>query len=342
MSYKNFRNDIKNDSLRNLVLLYGSENLLIRWCMNEIIDKYVGEEYKETNFRDVDGDSTSVGDLIGMAVIGSFVPAKRVIVVRNFPMLFKKSAENALDLDRLLEFGNHTDYDSIVVLVLDSEHYGSLTASAKKLIKGCSSYDCERLTLPELRGFITKRMKTAGKYLGVKQLDHLIDLTGYLNRESEYTLDELENDIAKLVNATDDAEITNALIEELMVKEQDLFVFNFVDALVNNDHKTAMSMVLNILNKDESNAMQLIALLTSQFEMMYDARQLERTGDSIREMAKKLGVNEYRFKKAFKASNRFSDDKLEELVHKLYEIDGLIKSGDMDKDLALETFVLGA
>lgn len=342
MSYKNFVTDIKNDSLNNLIFLYGSENFLIRWCMNEVINRNVGEDEKESNYFDYPGDSVTVGDILGKAMMASMFAGKRVIVVRNLPMLYRKSSENELELERLLEFGQYTDQDTYVVLTLDSEHNDSLTASAKKLIKGCSSYDCERLTLPELRGFINKRFKTAGKFINAKQLDHLIDLTGYTNRESEYTLDELENDVAKLINATDDADITNELIEDLMVKEQDLFVFNFVDALVGNEHKRAMEMVLNILNKDDSNAMQLVALLTSQFEMMYDARQLERRGESIRDMAKKLGVNEYRFKKAFKASTRFTDEKLEELLTKLYQIDELIKTGDMDKDLALESFVLGA
>lgn len=343
MSYKKFVSDIKADNLGSLIFLYGSENLLIRWCMNEIISKYAGdEEDRVNNLLDVAGESANIDELIGRAKTPSMFPGKRIIVIRNLPMVFKKTADGILNQEgqRLLDFANVSDLDAHIVIMLDSEHYDSITAYGKKLIKAADSYDCERLTLPELRGFINKRIKAAGKYIGAKQLEHLIDLTGYMNKESEYTLDELENDLGKLVNATDDTDISNELIEEIMVKEVDLFVFNFIDALVSKNQRVAMEMILNILDKEDSNAMQLTALLTSQFEMMYDARQLEKRGDSIKEMAKKLGVNEYRFKKAFKAATRFSEDQLTVTLTNLYEIDRLIKSGDMDKDLALQTFVL--
>lgn len=342
MSYKNFVSDIKVDGLRNLVFIYGSENLLIRWCMNEIINKYAGDDFREQNVIDYAGDKVSVDDVIGMALTPSMFPGKRVIVVRNLPMLFRKTAEGILNTEgaRLLEFAKRNDLDAYIVLILDSEHYGNITAYGKKLIKASTSYDCQRLTQPELRGFINKRVKAAGKFIGARQLDHLIDLTGYLNKESEYTLDELENDLLKLTNATDESDIDNNLIEELMVKEADLFVFNFIDAIVAKNNQKAMELVLGILSKDDSNSMQLTALLTSQFEMMYDAKQLEKRGASIQQMAKALGVNEYRFKKAFKAGSKFTEDKLKNLLLRLYEIDKLIKTGDMDKDLALESFVL--
>ena len=59
-------------------------------------------------------------------------------------------------------------------------------------------------------------------------------------------------------------------------------------------------------------------------------------------MAKKTGVNEFRFKKAYQAANAYSLSRIRRLLISLYNIDRDIKRGDIDKDVALELFVLSA
>ena len=59
-------------------------------------------------------------------------------------------------------------------------------------------------------------------------------------------------------------------------------------------------------------------------------------------MAKKTGINEFRFKKAWQAAGAYSPARLKRLLIDLYNIDRDIKRGDIDKDVALELFVLSA
>ena len=172
-------------------------------------------------------------------------------------------------------------------------------------------------------------------------MEHLIDLTGYLNRDSTYSLNDLENDLRKILLACDGEELTADLIEDLLVGEADRFVFNLIDAMLAGREQQAMERTIRILAAEDGNAMQVIALLTSQFEMMLDAVEMEEQGIPMKEMAKRTGVNEYRFRKAFQAAGRFSRSRIRELLIRLYETDLQIKSGSLDKDLALELFVLG-
>ena len=88
--------------------------------------------------------------------------------------------------------------------------------------------------------------------------------------------------------------------------------------------------------------MAVLALLTKQFEIMYDALELSEQGYSITQMAKKTGTNEYRFKKAFAAAGRYSRSRIRRILTDIYNADRDIKRGDIDKDVALELIAISA
>jgi len=94
--------------------------------------------------------------------------------------------------------------------------------------------------------------------------------------------------------------------------------------------------------REEDGAMAVLALLTKQFEIMYDALELSEKGMSIAQMAKKTGINEYRFKRAFTAAGRYSKQRIRRILKDIYNTDRDIKRGDIDKDVALELIAISA
>ena len=147
--------------------------------------------------------------------------------------------------------------------------------------------------------------------------------------------------MGKIVKAAVGDMIGNDVIEDLLTGDDDRFVFNLVDALVSGNRARALQITETIISEGDG-VFPLIALLIKQFEIMYDALELSRDGMSIAQMAKKTGVNEYRFKKAWQAANSYSLSRIKKLLADLYNIDRDIKRGDIDKDIALELFVISA
>lgn len=90
----------------------------------------------------------------------------------------------------------------------------------------------------------------------------------------------------------------------------------------------------------EGEALKLTGLLTSQLEMMYDALTMEENGISMSAMIKALGVNKYRFEKAYKAARRYPMDRMKELLITLYNCDRDLKFGNLDAAQSLEMFIL--
>ena len=344
MAYKDFENDYKSGKIGSAVVLYGAEDFLMNWAVEKIVKDNVEEEYRNIDYRVLDGEETGAYDILSEVRAYSMFSPKRVVVVRNYLPMYKKTADAGMEelSDYVSEISTAPeDSPAILILVIEGKNSANITSYGKQIIKKCRSYEFSKLDKPDLSAFITKRVRTAGKMISSRELHHLIDVTGYFNRGSSYSLTQLDSDIVKLTGACEGDTVDIGLIDEIMMGEGDKFVFDLVDALVAGKKGKALEITETII-REEDGAMAVLSLLTKQFEIMYDAIELSDKGMSMSQMAKATGINEYRFKKAYTASMRNSMDKVKSLLISLYNIDRDIKSGDIDKDAALELFVVKA
>ncbi len=339
MSYKDFANDYKKGITGDTLFFYGAEDFLMIWAKDMVISDNVSEDSRDLDVITLDGETVSAYDIMSEARVYSMFSDKRVVIVNNYLPLFKKDTD--MGSDELREFVGSPLETSILIFILDAKHSADITSFGKKMIKACSSYEFARLEKADLKAFINKRIHAASKMIARRELEHLIDVTGYYNRESMYDLAELDKDISKLVKACEGDEISYGLIEDILTGDSDRFVFNLVDALTSGDRGRALSIAEAII-RDDDGAMAVLALLTKQFEIMYDALELSKDGASIASMAKMTGVNEFRFKRAYSAANKYPRSRIKSILTELYNTDRDIKRGSIDKDTALELFAISA
>ena len=339
MAYKDFVNDRKKGILKDVLLFYGAEDFLMNWAVDTIVDDYVDETARDIDLIHLEGEQVTAADIMAQARAYSMFSERRVVVVRNYLPLFRKAADAGAD--ELMSFASQPQDSSVIIFLLESRYSSDLTSYGKKLAKACGSYEFARLERADLKSFITKRVHQAGKMIARRELDHMIDVTGYYNKGSMYDLAQLEKDIDKIVRACSGDAVSAQLIEEILIGDSDRFVFGLVDALVSGDRGKALSIAEAII-RDEDGSMAVLALLTKQFEIMYDALELNEKGYSISQMAKKTGVNEFRFKRAFNAAGRYSKRRIGKILRELYNTDRDIKSGNIDKDVALELIAISA
>lgn len=341
MAYKDFVNDFRKGITGDILFFYGAEDYLMEWAADQLINKYVEEEWRSLDVKFLDGETCTAYDIMGEARAFSMFSDKRVVIVRNYVPLHKKVASPGMD--DLIRFADEQQGTSVLIFILDSRYAGELNAFSKKLLKAkaCHGYEFAKLEKADLKSFITKRIHNGGKIISRRDLDMLIDISGYYNKESGYDLTRLDADLAKIVKASDDDNISADVIEDLLIGDNDRFAFNLVDAVVRGDRSKALEIAETII-REEDGAIAVTALLIKQFEIMYDALELGREGYSIAQMAKMTGVNEYRFKRAYQAAGAYSLNRLKELLINLYNIDRDMKRGDIDKDVALELFSVTA
>ena len=169
-------------------------------------------------------------------------------------------------------------------------------------------------------------------------LKYLIDETGYFNRETEYTIFNLENDIKKIIAYNETGDISVQDIDQTLKGDLDKFAFDFLDAVTSGRKDNAFRILNNILGNG-GEVFSILGLLVNQFELILETKEMsEFTRDSVK-MAETLKMNPYRVKKALAYADKLDKKKLQSTLSQLYEIDRNIKTGMMDQNLALELLI---
>ena len=351
MSYKDFAADLKNGRTGRVFFFYGKENLLIRWAVDTLIKKYTDPEYREFNLVELD-ENADVQQVVSSALTYPMFPGRRVVVVRNLRILHQNSKTSATkdqdkeDLKLIEKLAKDQPDSSVMIFYLDSMYgSGKLNAAAKSFAKAASSYEMGALSPAEFKQFVLKRIREAGKKIGARNLDYLTDLTGYFNKETTATLDDIERNLEKLFQAEESEEISRELIHEMMAGDDEKFVFTMIDAMGRGNRKRAFQLVINNLSSAKNTsdrdgiALSITGLLTSQFELMYDSLEVYSPGPTFKAMASELGANEYRLKKAREAAVKFGQKKIKKCLMDLYDIDRKMKTGEMNATMGLEIFM---
>jgi DNA polymerase-3 subunit delta len=90
---------------------------------------------------------------------------------------------------------------------------------------------------------------------------------------------------------------------------------------------------------EERELILLYFSLVGHFRALIQSRDLLDAGKSDADIAKELGVHPYRAQKLAGQARRFSFEALRQIYARLLEKDELIKTGELDPALAMETFV---
>jgi DNA polymerase-3 subunit delta len=181
-------------------------------------------------------------------------------------------------------------------------------------------------------GWIEKRVEKYGGQIDRKAAAMLAALTGG-------DLRRLDSEVQKLVtyvNAArpiDEEDVTRTVSAAIEAN-----VFDLVDALGRRDGPRAMQELHHLLDLGE-NALGLLSMITRQFRLMIQVKELQERNVPAPEMAKTLGQHPFVVDKIGQQARNFSMEVLERIYSHLLDVDVGIKTGEMSDVLALDLLV---
>ena len=128
----------------------------------------------------------------------------------------------------------------------------------------------------------------------------------------------------------DDVELLTAF-----AGQADIFVL--VDALGNLDGKQAVTMLRRL--QETQDVLSIFGMVVRQFRLLLQAREILDNGGQVNDVTKQIGLHPFVAGKITAQARNFSLPTLESVYHKLLDVDESIKTGLMEGDTALDTFV---
>lgn len=337
-SFKVFSENLKNGNIGQVLLMYGVEQYLVKWAVETLASKNVNPATLAMDYIVLDEEGVTTTQVIEACETFSMFSDKRVVWVKNFKPLGSDSPKGYTK-EAIKELADYvTTSNDQTILIFSAEEIKANAILPASLKKTGQCYDFDKIDKAELFSFAKKRFKSANVEISQSGLSRLIDATGYFNKESDYRLYHFESDIQKIIAHCQDNKVSEEDIDRTISGDMETFVFDMLDGISGNQKDKAFKILYNILNSG-SDAFSIIGAIVSQFELMLSVRQLRDDGQDLPSMHKRLGGSEYRIKKMIPYANKYSVERLKQILSSIYEVDRQIKTGLLDSQMALELFI---
>ena len=315
--------DIKSGNLKPAYLLYGEEQYLIRQYRDKLEKAALGDG-DTMNLNRFEGKGVNVPGIIDIAETMPFFADRRVVVLENTELV--KSGGEQLG-EYLLEM------EASTVFIFSESAIDKRSKLYKAIAKVGRAIEFERQNEQTLKRWILGLLKKEQKQITGQTLDLFLQKTG----------DDMENirkELEKLICYCLDKEvITSEDVETICVHQIQNHIFDMITAIAAGQQKQALQLYYELLTLREP-PMRILFLITRQFNMLLQVKELVRKGYSQKQIAEKVGLQGFIAGKYINQASVFSMDYLKQAVQDCVEAEHDIKSGKMTDQLSVELLII--
>jgi DNA polymerase-3 subunit delta len=166
-------------------------------------------------------------------------------------------------------------------------------------------------------------------------MDALIAMTGYLDRNSEWTLYDMENEINKLLDYGERKRwISLEEVEAVGIRGLENDVFRMVDSIAQNRPKEVFHLVHDLLENGEA-VEKILYMIARQFRLLALTKLHMAKGYGGADLAKRIKVQSFVAKRLAAQAGPMSQKELDAHLTQCIEADQALKTG-RDRHLTLE------
>ena len=321
MNYKDIINDIKNRNIKNTYLFYGKEYYLIENAIKEIKSS-LNDGMIDFNLDVIDGRETTLDQLISSIETLPFMDDRKIVILKDFELL-KGKKKNFSDEDEkyFTEYIENIPQTTTLVFIV----YGDVDkrkSLVKKISKNGIVFNCDKLSDMDLFKWVKKKFDNKNVLIDNAQIMYFINQEGYLDKSSEKTLSDLENEI----------------IDQLSQKKVENDIFKLIDYIGQKNSSDAMKILNDMLYEGES-VFGIFSMIARQFKVIMQVRQLQIQGHTSKSIAERLKLHPFVVGKALKQTKNFSDEVIIDIVNSILESDFKIKNGLVRDTLSIEMLI---
>lgn len=315
--------DIKTGQFKNVYLLYGEETYLIRQYRDKLKDVLTvpGDTMNASFFS---GKDVNPKELIDLAETMPFFAERRCIFVDGSGF-FKKSTE---ELAAYME-----EIPATACFVFTEQEVDKRGKLYKQVKKYGRVVEFRRQPESVLIQWVLGRLNREGKKITRSVMELFLSRTG---NDMELIGQELE----KLICYTMEKEvIEEADVEAVCSNQISGKIFEMVDAIAGKQQKHALDLYYDLLMLKEP-PMRILFLVTRQFQILMQLKEMTEKGFDYKYMAGKAGVPEFAVRKYIGQARKFTFRQLEAAVRDGVRAEENVKTGKMNDQLSVELFLM--
>lgn len=320
---KTIDNDIKMGQLKNVYLLYGTEDYLKRQYRDKL--KHALVEPDDTmNFSAYEGKDINPKELIDLSETLPFFKEKRMILVENSGF-FKNSC------DDLAEYMSQVPESTCFVFV--EEEVDKRSKLFKAASRAGSAVEFETPKEDMLIRWILGRIQREGKKITQSEMQLFLSKTGS-------DMENIDKELEKLICYTlDKTDISAADVEAICTGQTENKIFEMIDAISAKNQKKALDLYYDLLALKEA-PMRILFLIARQFQNLLLIKSMSAKGYPAVSIAKTAGMPSFAVQKNLRQAGAFKINQLKEAIEDCGQAEEDVKTGRMADQLAVELLIV--
>ena len=320
---KSLNEDIKSGVFRQTYLLYGEEAYLKKQYKDKLT-KAILPEGDTVNYAYYEGKGIQPGELIDLAETMPFFAERRLIVVENSGF-FKNASPELAEYIRTMP-------ETACFLFVENEvdKRGKLYKAVKE--KGRIA-EMGRQDEKTLLYWIAGNVKKEERQIKESTARYLISLVGT-------DMENLEKEMEKLFSYTlGKSEITIQDIDDICTSQVTNQIFAMVEAVAAKQQKKALDYYYDLLALKEP-PMRILYLLSRQFKLLMEVRNLAGKGFDKSQIAKTVGLHPFVVGKYMQQCRDFSETELRSILEDAADTEEMVKTGRLNDMMSVELFIV--
>lgn len=338
MEMKDAKKEWKAGQFRPVYVLYGKDRYRMKQFVAELTDKLLPAEEQELGVVKFDMAETPVGEAIAEAETLPFFASRKLVIIRDQSVLAaasggREGGKIEHQTDQLLAYLQEPCESSVIVFLVYAEKLDERRKAVKLIKERHALLAFQELTENELLLWTIKRAEEQGRTLRREAAEMLLSRTGTSMQQLAHEVDKL------CLHAGQGGTIGELTVDKLIATTVEEDVFALIDAMASLQVERALKLYGELLLRREE-PIKITALIARQLRMMLQVKELEQHRYSPQQMAAQIGLHPYAVKLAAEKARKFSVAALGGHLDRIADLDYRMKTGQIDKTLGLELFLL--
>lgn len=326
---------IRQQQFQSIYLVQGTETYLAELFKTELMKQLIHTEDDQFNYASFDMEEQPLAAAIEEAETIPFFGDYRLVFIENPYFLTAERKNTGLDHDlaSLIRYLEEPSPSTIFVFSANYEKLDERKKITKALKKQATLINVQPMPENEIRQYLSQTIESEGYEIRPEAFELLLQRT-------DYKLTSLMGEIQKLfLYATETKVITLDSVKELVPKSLEHNVFDLTSEVMSGHSETAIQLYEDLLLQGEE-TIKLNAILLTQIRLLLQTKILSNLGYQQANIAETLKIHPYRVKLAMQQVRTFDLQRLEVIYDELVENDYRMKTGQMDKELLFQLFIL--
>lgn len=318
-----FLNDhIKRNEFKQVYLLCGEEEYLKKQYRDKLREAMVGDD--TMNYAYYEGKKLDTKEIVNTADTLPFFADRRLLIIENSGF-FKSTSEDVVNLVK-----NMPEYLHIIFVDGEIDKRNKLYKAVKD--KGYIS-EMKFQDVGILSRWVNGLLKAENKFMDRRVMELFLTKTGV-------QMDNIKAELEKVICYTmGKEEITEEDIEKICTTQTTNKIFDMITAIATRQQKKALDLYYDLLLLKEP-PMRIMYLITRQFNMMLQVKEMVNERHDNATISKTLGIAPFLVGKYIAQAKGFTYQAIRNALLDFAETEEAVKTGRLDDKTAVELMII--